>query len=702
MTDRERGDGAATGAGASAAAVLAAVLAGLDAHGSAMVSVLEPVRDAAGDLTDFRVLAINDRWADGHGHDLVGRRLTEVVRPERLARQLGLSRAAFEADGPVHREEEFLEEPVGLRVGEVTRTRVGDLLVVVWNDVTAARAAEAERTATEQRFRTLVEHSSDVIAIVRPDRSVAYASPAATRLLFGENEDGRSVTDLRYGDPIVPQDLERTLDLFQRTCAAPPGEVLRDRVRVVAAGGRTRWLDVRASNHLDTPGVAGVVLNMIDVTEERLAREQLAHQAVHDSLTGLPNRRYLTEALQHAIARGSRTGHALAVLVVDVDHFKHVNDAYGHPTGDQLLVAVTGRLRAAVRPADTVCRFGGDEFVVLAEDLHHPDDALVLAKRLTAGVTGSYPLDAADVHVTLSVGVSTTTGDGTPDSLLSNADHALYEAKRRGRDRVEVFRPELREHLVERLAVERDLRRALEGEEFELYWQPIVRTRDGAVTGVEALLRWHHPERGLLAPGAFLHVAEEAGLMPVLCARVLQEAIGRCATWSRQLPSPPRVFVNLDRHQVRNPGLVRGIGELLDRHGVDPALLTLEISERLLGEDVPHVRSLLQRIRGHGIGVALDDFGAGNTALSWLQEFPIDLLKLDLAFTAALGQPATRAIVEAVLALAPRLGIATLAEGVETREQLATLVELGCDYTQGFLHARPRSAEQLTAELLRG
>ncbi|ABS05770.1 putative bifunctional diguanylate cyclase/phosphodiesterase [Kineococcus radiotolerans] len=689
--------------GASAEVVLAALLEGLDADGRVVVAVMRPVVEA-GRVVDFALLTASGSAARAGLATVTGprphgtaRRLGEVTPPARFPDLLALHRAAFEAEQPVRRDEDHVDARGRTRALEVTRARVGGLLVVTWQDVTDLRRAEAARVAGEQRFRALVEHSSDITVVVDRERVVTYASPSTQR--FTADGDG-TLAGTPYGLPLHPADRELAQELLDRAYAAPPGQVLRERARVIAADGRTRWIEAEATNHLDTPGVGGVVINCRDITEEQHAREALAAEAVRDPLTGLPNRRYFTQALQHALARSARSGQPVALLLLDVDHFKHVNDAHGHPAGDRLLTTLAQRLRSSLRPSDTVCRLGGDEFVVLAEDLHHLDEALLLAERVNVAAGGTYLLDHGEVRVSVSIGVSTAVGPGDPDALLSTADHALYEAKRRGRDRAEVFQPQLREHLLHRLALQRDLRRATTRDELELYWQPILRASDHAVTGAEALLRWHHPEHGLLTPAAFIPAAEDAGLMPVICEWVLHHAAEQSARWARELADRPQVFVNLDRHQLHDPDLLSRVGAIADAHHADLTGLTLEVSERILTEDLPRIQPLLHLLRAGGLSLALDDFGAGNTALTWLQRMPMDVLKLDRSFTAALGDPASEAIVDAVLHLAPRLGIATLAEGVETAAQLATLVDLGCDYTQGFHHARPQPARELTAALL--
>ncbi|MBB2903183.1 diguanylate cyclase (GGDEF)-like protein/PAS domain S-box-containing protein [Kineococcus radiotolerans] len=696
--------------------VLEALLKGLDVDARVLAMVMRPVMESR-EAVDFELLTMSGdgsaagaAWGAasqavaGPGLGITvevlveGRwpRLGEVTAPEQRERWLALHLAAFTAGQVVRREETSVDARGQQRVLEVTWIRVQELLVVVWADVTDSRAVEEVRVISEQRFRALVEHSSDITVVVNRERMITYASPSTQRY----TPDGNTLTGTPYGFPLHPEDEHLAQDLLDRAYEAAPEEVVHERARVITGEGETRWIEAQATNHLHTPGVVGVVINCRDVTEEQHARERLAREAMRDPLTGLPNRRYFAEALRHALARSARSGLPVALLLLDVDHFKDVNDAHGHPAGDQLLTSLAQRLQVALRPGDTVCRLGGDEFVVLAEELRHLEEALLVGERVEAAVAGTYALAAVEVQVGVSIGVSTMIGPGDPDALLSTADHALYEAKRRGRGRVEVFQPHLREHLLHPLSLQRDLRYATSREELELYWQPIVRTSDGAVTGAEALLRWHHPQLGLLAPEAFIPAAEDAGLMPGICEWVLHHATAQSARWAQELADAPQVFINVDRHQMHNAGLLREVTAIATTHHVEIDHLTLEVSERILTEDLPRIRPQLQRLRESGLRLALDDFGAGNTALTWLQQMPMDVLKLDRVFTATLGDPASDAIVEAVLHLAPKLGIATLAEGVETAQQLNTLIDLGCDYTQGFHHARPQPAQQLTTALL--
>jgi diguanylate cyclase (GGDEF)-like protein/PAS domain S-box-containing protein len=572
------------------------------------------------------------------------------------------------------------------------------LIIHQVDDVTDTFRAQRELALRERRFRSLVEDASDLILVVSPDQQIRYASPGAQRVL-GCGAARRAA--VLWGDLAHREDRSEALTLLARA-QAMPSDTVHARFRMLDAHGGIHWMDVHARSRLADSAVEGIVTTARDVTEQRSAELRLQQQALQDPLTGMPNRRWFTRAAPQALARAARADHLVALAVIDVDNFKHVNDSFGHPAGDQLLVELAQRMSETLRPGDTVARLAGDEFVVLAEDLHDVQDAATIAQRVIDAATGRYELGSdARPWVTLSVGASIGGADIDADTLLSQADAALYEAKRAGRNRITVFDPAMQAHLRRRLQVEQELQCALDAQQLMLHWQVIVGARDGCTLGAEALIRWQHPERGLLAPADFLSIAEDAGLMSQICAWVLDEALAQGARWEN-LPTHPQVFVNLAADQLSQPELVDHLTERTTAHGVDPARVRLEVSERMLTSDIDAMSKLMTSIRDRGFGVAVDDFGAGNTSLAWLRQLPIDVLKLDRQFTIALAEPATRAIVSALTQLAPALGITSLAEGVETADQLKTLADLGCDYAQGYHLSRPIPADQATELLASG
>ena len=595
------------------------------------------------------------------------------------------------AVGPVFEERwwSVVNTPLKDADGRVT------LLLHTVEDVTAAQRADLALVHSERRFRSFVEHAADAILVIGSDGEVLYASPATSVIT------GRPIGEtLGWSDLVHPDDVEAAIRLVG-AARAGSGVAVSGRLRVLGGDGSLRYVDARLTDHRDDLAIGGLVINVRDVTEQQLVERTLQRQALEDALTATPNRRWFLEAAKHATARAQRNGTPLGVVLVDVDRFKLINDTMGHPAGDQLLIELTRRMAGALRPSDTVARLGGDEFAILSEDLRSEQDAWQIAQRVAEAATGLYDLGPGlEARVTLSIGLCTDDGSADADTLLAHADAALYKAKREGRNRIEVFDPELRRALVHRVRVEHELHRALRDDEFVLHWQPIIRTRDETIVGAEALLRWQHPERGLLAPAAFLPIAEEAGLMPSIGAWAIDRALAQAVLWQR-MEERPRVFVNLAAEQLRVPSLPEEVAALALRYGVPPEDVCFEVSERTLDTDLAALREQLLLLRGHGFGLALDDFGAGNTALSWLQQLPLDVLKLDRRFTATVEDPTAQAIIRAIVDLGPALGVTTVAEGVESPAQLATLRRLGCDFAQGYEIAEPQSAHRVSQRFRR-
>jgi len=431
-----------------------------------------------------------------------------------------------------------------------------------------------------------------------------------------------------------------------------------------------------------------------------LVEDEIRHHAVHDDLTGLPNRTLFLDRLTHALAAARRDASTCAILFLDLDNFKTINDTLGHEAGDELLATMAPRLRAAVRASDTVARFGGDEFLVLCERVGDVHEVMGVAERITEAVGQPCMVRGREQAVSATVGIALSSSEQSPATLIGNADAAMYRAKQRARGSVELFDEQLRTKLLERVALEADLRRALERDEVHLHYQPIVSLHDAAITGVDALLRWEPPEHGSVSPAVFIPVAEQSDLILRLGAWVLDEACAQAADWTERLGASLRMSVNLSARQIVAPATFEVVSGALARSGLDPAQLALEITETVLMEETDAPLATLDALRRLGVGVVLDDFGTGYSSLSYLKRFPIETLKIDRAFlSGVLDSDEDAAIVTAVLAMAQGIGIGVVAEGVETPEQIRWLRERGCPAAQGFGLHRPMAAAAIDALL---
>ena len=427
--------------------------------------------------------------------------------------------------------------------------------------------------------------------------------------------------------------------------------------------------------------------------------EAVRAKALHDPLTGLANRTVLLDRLEQAQARSGRSGTRVAVLFLDLDRFKVINDSLGHDAGDELLVAVAQRLTVGLRPGDTAARFGGDEFVVLCDDVAGPHEALALAERLNETLLPPFTLAGEDAFITASVGVAMSSGGGDAGELLRDADAAMYQAKARGPARCELFDKQMRQRAIERLEMENDLRRALDNDQLRIHYQPNIRVSDEAVVGVEALIRWWHPQRGLVAPADFIPLAEETGMIVAIGRWVIDTACRQLGDWTQRRgrgAAPLYMSINLSPHQLKDPDLVNDVAAALARTGVAAQSLCFEVTETALIDDVRGAYDVLQQLRTLGVRIALDDFGTGYSSLSYLHTLPVDILKLDRSFIAHLNPEARgRAVVAGMVNLAHALDLTVVAEGVETEAQLIDLRALRCDVVQGFHYCRAQSAEMI-------
>jgi len=445
----------------------------------------------------------------------------------------------------------------------------------------------------------------------------------------------------------------------------------------------------------------GAVIVFRDVSAARAMALQMAHSFQHDFLTGLPNRMLLNDRVRQAIALAPRHLKKVAVLFLDLDGFKHINDSLGHPIGDKLLQSIAKRLVTCVRGSDTVSRQGGDEFVVLLSEMQQSEDAAITARRMLEAVAKVHSIDQHDLHVTTSIGVSIYPDDGLDvETLIKNADTAMYQAKENGHQSYQFFKPAMNVRAVERQSIEESLRRALERQEFALHYQPIINLGTGEITGAEALIRWTHPTRGPVSPAQFIPVAEDCGLILPIGNWVLREACKQARAWVDSGLPLGTMAVNISAIEFRDERFLEGVFGILKDTGLDPRSLELELTESVLMKRAESTESILKALRARGVQVAVDDFGTGYSSLSYLRRFPIDALKIDQSFVRQITTaPDETTIVTAVISMGRSLKLRVVAEGVETQEELAFLQAHQCDEAQGYFFSRPVPPEQF-AKLL--
>jgi diguanylate cyclase (GGDEF)-like protein/PAS domain S-box-containing protein len=540
---------------------------------------------------------------------------------------------------------------------------------------------------SETRFHALVQSVSDVIALVDAAGSITYLSPSIEQVL-GYQVETLIGSDIRA--LIHPGDVEHVRRLWLEITGDPDARTTLE-MRWRHQNGSWRDLEVICTNLLHEPQLAGVVVNARDISERKRAQYQLQHQAFHDPLTELPNRALFMNRLAHALDRSTRHEMEVSVLFLDLDRFKLINDSLGHEAGDRLLVAVAQRIAGCVRAEDTVARFGGDEFAVLVAEPGTAEAAIHVAERITQALDMPFVLQECDVVTGASVGIVVSTPLSTAAAMMRDVDIALYRAKAHGRGRYEVFDETMNAQVLERLQMEADLRLALERGEFAVYYQPKIALETGRLEGMEALLRWVHPTRGIIPPMAFIPLAEETGLIRPIGQWVLEEACRQTKRWHDQLPELTLVTsVNLSARQFSQPALAEDVRRALEQSGVNPSHIQLEITESVAMEDAEMAVTVMERLKVLGVQLAIDDFGTGYSSLAYLKRFPVDALKIDRAFIAGLPRGGESAsIVNAMVSLGHALKLEVVAEGIETAEEMHHVRALGCEVGQGYYFARP-------------
>jgi diguanylate cyclase (GGDEF)-like protein/PAS domain S-box-containing protein len=547
----------------------------------------------------------------------------------------------------------------------------------------------------EDRYASLIANASDVIMIVAEDGALRFASPASERTLGLRPEElgGRNLLELWGGG-----DAER-LKAFLGEVAATAGEAVGP-VEMCIERGHSRYvLEIVGSNLSRDPAVQGLALNFRDITERKTLEEQLRQLAFHDSLTLLANRSLFRDRVQHSLALAQRGQHQVAVMFLDLDNFKNVNDSLGHDAGDRLLQAVAQRLVKSTRSSDTVARLGGDEFAILVEGFATAAEVEHLAATLISRLDQPFTLNSTEVHVSASIGVAFSTVEAGADSLLSKADIAMYHAKAAGKNRFTAFQPPMQELLQERMRLETDIARGVANEEFVVEYQPIVDLGTRSLLGVEALVRWRHPELGVLMPRRFIQIAEECGQIAKLGRWVLLHACREVRAWRSTVAGGTdlRVAVNISGRHLQHGDLVQDVADALAESGLEPGNLVIELTESTIMHNTEANLARLLQLKALGVRLAIDDFGTGYSSLSYLHRFPIDILKIDRSFVSRLTNTYNGPeLARAVITLGETLGLDTVAEGIELEPEVEALLALGCVAGQGFLFAESGSLAALS------
>lgn len=595
----------------------------------------------------------------------------------------------------------FPELITGIAIG-VVMLLVGAFVARRWRGSREKVRRIEEQRAHEARFRSLVQYSSDVITVIDESNIITFMSPAVERVLGWHPEDalGKGLLEIVHRDdiPSVINAIERIRPQLGTTTT----DVWRCRNRA----GEWRFIETVMTSLLQDPAVRGIVLNTRDVSERIMLQEELTHQAYHDPLTHLANRAWFRAQVERALSRSQETPEHVAVFFLDLDNFKNINDSLGHGEGDKMLRLVAERLLNATRGSDTVARLGGDEFAILVERITSVEGLTTVAERVTSAMRLPFRLENGEVFSGASIGITRGGMNEGVDDLLRNADVAMYVSKREGKGAYTLFEPRMHEAARERLGLETDLRVAIEHNQFHLLFQPIVSMAEPRTIGVEALVRWDHPTRGVLPPDQFIGMAEESGLILPLGRWVLGEACRQGARWRAMLPAEAvfTVAVNVSRRQLQHARFVEDVAIVLRENGFPASSLLLEITESVIMHDADAMAHRLRVLKSLGVRIAIDDFGTGYSSLGALRQFPIDVLKIDKSFVdgTASADEGGAALARTIVTLGQTLSLQTVAEGVEQQEQAEALQAMGCTVAQGFHFSRPVQSLVIDAMLRDG
>jgi diguanylate cyclase (GGDEF)-like protein/PAS domain S-box-containing protein len=619
--------------------------------------------------------------------------MQQLVSPEEFIRSVDALTAQPEAESfdmlDMNDGRRFERYSIGRRVEDVETIRVWS-----FRDVTARYAAEAALRESEIRYRLLFEQNAAGVCVSRLDGVIIDCNATFAGMLgFPRTELVGLSMSMLYANASEAEELTALL--------RSAGTLNSVEVELRRADKRVLW--VLANLVLVGDSISGVVhATVVDISDRKRAEEQIEFHAYHDVLTHLPNRKLFTDRLRHGLMRAKRNNKTVAVMFIDVDHFKTINDTLGHTAGDELLLEMARRLRECVRDDDTVARLGGDEFTIILSELRHPEDAVGVAQKILAAVQEPLTIGAMPIVVSASIGIALYPEDGhDPESLLRNADSAMYRAKEEGRNTYQLCTDEMKQRALERLSVESRLRSAVHDQQLILAYQPQINLVTGRAIGVEALVRWNDPVRGIVEPASFIPIAEESRLILPLGEWVLRTACKQMKEWQDRGAGPIRIAVNLSARQFQQHDLVDMVRSALDESSLGPSSLDLEITETTAMQNAEATVDTLHALRALGVGISIDDFGMGYSSLNYLRRFPLSAVKIDRAFVNDItSNDGDAAIVSAVIGMARSLRLRVLAEGVETAEQFAFLRSRECDEAQGYYFSRPIGPEDMTRMLI--